>query len=355
MLTTVALGFVMTFIWKTQKAYLGFSLWTLSNFTVAAGFLLLGLGDYAPHLLTIILGNSTALTRFFTKPKTKVATASSPTHEKPRIERRHWSNKFKIKLLFIWHLSCKTISARFFVMFRCTDLLYKSEISVRLHQSNLRTNRSKRMIKNISRNSVLIFAAFGLTACGATNTTTNVNAVKPNSNTAVVINSNTVMNSNMSNTMMNSNSTINKSVSSADTEFMNKAAQGGMAEVELGKLAASKGANADVKKFGQRMVDDHSKANTELKTVAASKSVTLPTEVNAEQKAMMDKLSKLSGAEFDKEYVKGMVEDHEKDVADFEKQSVGGTDADVKAFATKTLPTLKSHLEMIKGISAKMK
>ena len=183
------------------------------------------------------------------------------------------------------------------------------------------------MIKIISRNSVLIAAAFGLAACGdASNTSVNINAVKVNSNTAVVVNtsntmmnSNTMSNSNMSNSMMNSNSASNKSVSSADTDFMNKAAQGGMAEVELGKLAASKGANADVKKFGQQMVDDHSKANSELKTVAASKSITLPTEVNAEQKAMMDKLSKLSGAAFDKEYVKGMVEDHEKDVADFEK------------------------------------
>lgn len=209
------------------------------------------------------------------------------------------------------------------------------------------------MIKIITKNSVLVLAAFGFAACGGTttNTNTNANTVKVNSNTAVVVNSN----SNMMNSTMNTASNMSKNVSSADKDFMDKAAQGGMAEVKLGELAATKAQSAEVKKFGQQMVDDHSKANGELKTVAAGKSVTLPTDVNAEQKELMDKLSKLSGAAFDKEYVKAMVEDHEKDVADFEKQSSGGTDADVKAFATKTLPTLKSHLETIKSINGKMK
>lgn len=199
------------------------------------------------------------------------------------------------------------------------------------------------MTKNILRNAILISAAFGLAACA--DSTTNINTMK-NSNTAVVINSNSNMNTaaNMSN-----------SVSSADKEFMMKAAQGGMMEVQLGQMAASKAQRADVKAFGQKMVEDHSNANTELKSLAAKKSVTLPTEVSAKQKEDMDKLSKLSGAEFDKEYVMMMVADHEKDVADFEKQSTGAEDADLKAFAAKTLPTLKSHLEIIKGINAKMK
>ena len=207
------------------------------------------------------------------------------------------------------------------------------------------------MIKIITGYSILIAAALGFAACGDT---VGTNVVKVNSNTAVVVNtSNTTMNSNASNSMMNSNS--NKSVSSADKGFMDNAAQGGMAEVKMGELAVSKAANADVKKFGQQMVDDHTKANTELKTLAGGKNVTLPTDVNAEQKETFDKLSKLSGAAFDKEYVKDMVEDHEKDVAEFQKQTTAAEDSDVKSFATKTLPTLKSHLDMIKDINGKMK
>jgi putative membrane protein len=136
---------------------------------------------------------------------------------------------------------------------------------------------------------------------------------------------------------------------------MTEAAKGGMAEVELGKLAVGKAQNPEVKRFAQQMIADHTRANNELKTLAGKKSVTLPTDVGAEHKATMDKLSKLSGAEFDKEYVRAMVEDHEKDVKEFQTQSATSTDADVKAFAAKTLPTLQSHLTMIKGIQGKMK
>lgn len=128
-----------------------------------------------------------------------------------------------------------------------------------------------------------------------------------------------------------------------------------MEEVELGKLASTKAADKEVKDFGSKMVADHTKANDELKALAAKKSVTLPTEPTAKQKSDKEELSKLAGAEFDKKYVEMMVEDHEKDVAEFQKQADGATDADVKAFAAKTLPTLKSHLEMIKAIHAKMK
>ena len=197
-------------------------------------------------------------------------------------------------------------------------------------------------------------AILGLAACGGNTTyTNNANvanraAINANANTAIVVNSN----ANMINTASN---TGGGNLSSADTEFMNKAAQGGMMEVQLGQMAASKAQNADVKAFGQKMVEDHSNANTELKSVARQKNVTLPTEVSAKQKEDMEKLSKLSGAEFDKEYVKMMVEDHEKDVADFQKQADSGTDADVKSFAAKTLPTLKAHTQRIKEIQDKMK
>jgi len=143
-------------------------------------------------------------------------------------------------------------------------------------------------------------------------------------------------------------------VTGGDLDFMNAAAAGGMAEVELGKMAVSKAQNAEVKAFAQKMIDDHSKAGAELKQLATQKKVMLPPDVLPTHKEIMDKLSKLSGADFDKEYVKAMVEAHIKDVAAFENVSKTAADADVKAFATKTLPTLKMHLEMIKDMADKM-
>jgi len=143
-------------------------------------------------------------------------------------------------------------------------------------------------------------------------------------------------------------------VTGGDLAFMNDAAAGGMAEVELGKLAASKAQNAEVKAFAQKMIDDHSKAGEDLKNLAAQKKVTLPPDVLPTHKEVMNKLSKLSGADFDREYVKAMVEAHEKDVTAFNSVANTATDADVKAFAAKTLPTLKMHLEMIKEMAAKM-
>ncbi len=143
-------------------------------------------------------------------------------------------------------------------------------------------------------------------------------------------------------------------VTGGDLAFMNDAAPGGMAEVELGKLAVSKTQNAEIKAFAQKMIADHSKAGEDLKQLAAQKKVSLPPDVLPAHKQLMEKLSKLSGADFDKEYVKAMVEAHEKDVTAFENVSKTAADADVKAFATKTLPTLKMHLEMIKGMADKM-
>lgn len=213
----------------------------------------------------------------------------------------------------------------------------------------------------ISKTSILALTALSLTACSEANTNSTTNTSRINSNTAVVVNSNSAMNSNMTMNSSSTNSTVNsntggsKNVSSADADFMNKAAQSGMAEVELGKMASQKAQNAEVKQFAQQMIAEHTRANNELKTLAAGKSFTLPTDVNAEHKEAMDKLSKLSGAAFDKEYVAVMIKDHEKSVAEFQKQSDGGTDADVKAFAAKTLPVIKMHTEMVKGINAKMK
>ena len=142
-------------------------------------------------------------------------------------------------------------------------------------------------------------------------------------------------------------------LSPADSKFVRQAAVGGMAEVELGKLAAEKASTADVKQFGQRMVDDHSKANDELKALASRKSVTLPTAIDAASKATVDKLSKLSGDAFDHAYMRDMVKDHNKDVAEFRHVSTTATDADLKAWAAKTLPTLEDHQASAEAIASK--
>jgi len=146
----------------------------------------------------------------------------------------------------------------------------------------------------------------------------------------------------------------NKMMKSADTHFAIKAAQGGMAEVKLGQLAATKASNPDVKAFGQKMVDDHTKANDQLKSIAQDEGMTLPGDVNQKQQATYDKLSKLSGADFDKQYVKSMVTDHEEDVKEFRKEANSGKDEKIKSFASQTLPTLQEHLDMIKSIQSKM-
>ena len=135
-------------------------------------------------------------------------------------------------------------------------------------------------------------------------------------------------------------------LSASDKAFMDKAAQGGMAEIELGQLATQKGRSEQVKQFGQKMVDDHTKANDQLKQVASQEGVTLPTGLDAKDEATKDKLSKLSGTQFDKAYMKDMVSDHKEDVAEFQKEAQNGKDPAVKNFAQQTLPVLQEHLQM---------
>jgi putative membrane protein len=142
---------------------------------------------------------------------------------------------------------------------------------------------------------------------------------------------------------------------SGSSAFVSKAAVGGMAEVKLGQLAVQKASNPDVKAFGQQMVDDHGKANDELKQLASSKGMTLPTDIDAKHQATYDRLSKLDGAEFDRAYMKDMLADHKMDVSEFRRESKSGSDPDVKAWAAKTLPTLEHHLQMAESTNAKMK
>jgi putative membrane protein len=146
-----------------------------------------------------------------------------------------------------------------------------------------------------------------------------------------------------------------KSISSADRKFMEEAAAGGMAEVDLGKLAQEKGSSDKVKQFGKRMEDDHGKGNQELMALAQSKGVPLPATITSMHRRLHNRLSKLSGTAFDREYVKEMVKDHEKDVAAFRRMSQGAADPDLKAWATKTLPTLEDHLRQVRGIQGEVK
>ena len=140
-----------------------------------------------------------------------------------------------------------------------------------------------------------------------------------------------------------------------DNTFLTSAAQGGMAEVEMGRLAVQKASNPAVKEFGQHMVDDHSKANDELKGIASQKSLSLPASLTAKDKATITRLSHLDGAAFDRAYIDDMVKDHQEDIAEFQKESNDGGDPDLKAFAAKTLPTLQQHLQMAQQTQGDLK
>ena len=139
-----------------------------------------------------------------------------------------------------------------------------------------------------------------------------------------------------------------------DADFAVTAANGGMAEVQLGQLAQQKATSPDVKAFGAQMVTDHTKANEKLMALAKQKNITLPATIGPDQQKVMDDLTKRTGADFDKAYVKAMVKDHDKDVKLFSDESKNGKDADVKALAGATLPVLQMHQSMIKAIDKKM-
>lgn len=143
-------------------------------------------------------------------------------------------------------------------------------------------------------------------------------------------------------------------MSNEDKEFVVNSGMGGMAEVAHANLALQNASSADVKAFAQRMVTDHTKSNAELAQLATTKGLALPTELAGDHQKMQEHLSGLTGAQFDKEYMKHMVEDHQKTVADFDKASTSSTDADLKAWAGKTLPTLQDHLRQAKEVAGKV-
>ncbi len=136
----------------------------------------------------------------------------------------------------------------------------------------------------------------------------------------------------------------------ASADFLVRAADGGLSEVEAGKLGQEKATNAKVKSFASMMVNDHTAANDKVKSLAASRNINLPNAPSAENAKKVEDLSKKSGAEFDREFMKMMVDDHEKTIDLFEKASGNVNDTEIKAFADNTLPKLKEHLESAKQI-----
>lgn len=195
---------------------------------------------------------------------------------------------------------------------------------------------------------LLAFLAFGI-GCGSNQSSENTT-----SDSSTTINKSTDTSSTASSMTAGTSSKKDTSMS-ADRDFVMEAAGGGLMEVTLGKLAQVNASSAKVKGFGQMMITDHSKANTELKAVAAKKNIAIPPTPMEKQQKMIDDLKAKKGADFDKAYVDMMVDDHKEDVGKFQDEANKGNDADVKAFASKTLPVLTKHLEHIQKIQDGMK
>ncbi len=200
----------------------------------------------------------------------------------------------------------------------------------------------------------LIIGAIMFSACNG-NTT---NSAKTDSTTTTSMMSGDTSNANAmnNNTMASGDSTNMSSTAITDDirEFSQKAATGGMMEVELGNIAQKNSSTQQIKDFGKMMVDDHSKANQQLKDLASVKNISLPTMVTSDQQKDIDKLSQKKGADFDKAYVSMMVDDHKKDIKEFKDAQDKAKDADVKNFISNTLPVLQKHLDAIQAIDKKM-
>lgn len=160
-------------------------------------------------------------------------------------------------------------------------------------------------------------------------------------------------NQNRNSNRMNSNTSGSMMMSASDTEFATMAAQGGMAEVQMAQLAQQKATSKDVQKYAKQMIKDHTKANNNLMKIAGKKQMTLPTAPNAEQMQMMQQLQAASGAEFDRMYIEmAGVQAHRTMQGLFETYINTGTDAELKSFATKTLPVVQKHLRMAQDMAS---
>lgn len=196
-------------------------------------------------------------------------------------------------------------------------------------------------MKKLTMIAMLVTAALSFQACSN-------NSAKDSTSTADSTNA-------VKDTSKDSTKTGGIAVTEDDAKFATTAADGGMAEVAYAKLAVQKATNPKVKEFAQMMITDHTKANTELMGIAKMKNITLPGTPGEKHQKMMTDASAKTGADFDKAYVNDMVADHKEDVDLFEKASKDCKDPELKAFATKTLPVLKMHLDNIQKIHDSMK
>lgn len=139
------------------------------------------------------------------------------------------------------------------------------------------------------------------------------------------------------------------------SDFLVEATNGGLLEVEMGKLAQDKALNPRVRSFGKMMVDEHGAVNQEIKSLASKKQVTLPASIDADHQRDLDNLRKLSGRDFDRKYMDMMVEEHEDDIREFEDASENHKDSDIQTFAAKTLPKLRAHLDTARMVRSVLK
>lgn len=160
---------------------------------------------------------------------------------------------------------------------------------------------------------------------------------------------------NASGTSATENQAQRGQLSAADYQFVEKAARGGLEEVELGQLAEQKGSSEAVRTFGKRMVTDHNKLNDQLKQIASQKGATVPTSLSHHENSRIQHLESVSGATFDKDYAKDMVKDHQQDVKKFQDAAKKLEDADLRAFAQKAVPVLQEHLGMAENMQTSVK
>jgi putative membrane protein len=193
-------------------------------------------------------------------------------------------------------------------------------------------------MKKLSLVAMMAIAALSFQACN--------NAAKDSKETADSVNA-------VKDTTTNGSTGI--AVDAMDSKFATDAANAGLAEVAMGKLASEKATNPQVKEFGNMMVMDHTKANEELMAIAKTKNITLPVAPDEEHQKKAADIGAKTGKDFDKAYVDAMVDGHKKVASMLEDASKNCKDADLMAFATKTLPTVKAHLAKIEAIQSSMK
>ncbi|GAC1422412.1 MAG: hypothetical protein NVS1B13_11780 [Flavisolibacter sp.] len=186
---------------------------------------------------------------------------------------------------------------------------------------------------------------------GSNTSANNADSTTNSSSTTTTANSAHPDSSNVNNTPTNSTAATNMPLTKEDSTFVMNAGTGGMMEVELGKLAQENGKSERVKGFGQMMVTDHSKANEELKSYASSHGMSLPSSLPAKEQKHVDAMKKMKGKAFDDHYMSMMVNGHKEVISNFEKASKDAKDADLKNWAGKTLPTLKTHLDSAQAIN----